>query len=184
MTSAPAVGPASRPWLRLLGILVVAGSIGVAVYLGSQSQPAVPTRSYSAFLDDVGRGVVDKVIQRDQHLEVREGTATYDVVVPSVVTDVYFDMQYAAETGSRSLRADIYEAMPATDNSWVGLLLTGILPLLVIGGFIFLMMRRAQRVLRPGGLASRLDQLEEARKAGRISDSEYQAKRAQILESF
>ena len=30
------------------------------------------------------------------------------------------------------------------DTSWIGLLLTGLLPLLVIGGFIFFMMRQAQ----------------------------------------
>ncbi len=40
--------------------------------------------------------------------------------------------------------ATIYEAKPGPDTSWLGLLLTGLLPLLVIGGFIFFMMRQAQ----------------------------------------
>ena len=41
-------------------------------------------------------------------------------------------------------RPDVYGALPAPDTSWLGLLLTGLLPLLVIGGFIFFMMRQAQ----------------------------------------
>ena len=48
------------------------------------------------------------------------------------------------EARQRSFAADIYEAKPAPDTSWLGLLLTGLLPLLVIGGFIFFMMRQAQ----------------------------------------
>ncbi len=53
-------------------------------------------------------------------------------------------MQEEAKAGGQSLTADIYKADPAPDTSWLGLLLTGLLPLLVIGGFIFFMMRQAQ----------------------------------------
>ena len=71
--------------------------------------------------------------------------ATYTVTVPSVLTIVYpNDMQAAAKAGNVTLAADIYKAEPAPDTSWLGLLLTGLLPLLVIGGFIFFMMRQAQ----------------------------------------
>ena len=37
-----------------------------------------------------------------------------------------------------------YEKKATADTSWIGLLLSGLLPLLVIGGFIFFMMRQAQ----------------------------------------
>ena len=38
----------------------------------------------------------------------------------------------------------VFTRKPTADTSWIGLLLTGLLPLLVIGGFIFFMMRQAQ----------------------------------------
>ena len=53
-------------------------------------------------------------------------------------------MLAAAEDGSLTLPADIFQATPAPDTSWLGLLLTAVLPLLIIGGFIFFMMRQAQ----------------------------------------
>ena len=66
------------------------------------------------------------------------------VVVPGVagLTNVWADMVAAA--APKTLPSDIYEAKPVPDTSWLGLLLTGLLPLLVIGGFIFFMMRQAQ----------------------------------------
>ena len=45
---------------------------------------------------------------------------------------------------ARTLSTDIYKAEPAPDTSWLGLVLTAVLPLVVIGGFIFFMMRQAQ----------------------------------------
>ena len=66
------------------------------------------------------------------------------MTVPSVLTQVLNDMQAAAKDEQRHPAADIYKAEPAPDTSWLGLLLTGLLPLIVIGGFIFFMMRQAQ----------------------------------------
>ena len=53
-------------------------------------------------------------------------------------------MNEAATKGNVTLSDSVYRAEPAPDTSWLGLLLTGLLPLLVIGGFIFFMMRQAQ----------------------------------------
>ena len=53
-------------------------------------------------------------------------------------------MQAAAEKGNKPLGPEAYTVKPVADNSWFGLLLTGLLPLLIIGGFIFFMMRQAQ----------------------------------------
>ena len=71
---------------------------------------------------------------------------TYTVIVPTVLTPVYTDMQTAAEkaTPPVELPADVFTANQAPDTSWLGLLLTAVLPLLIIGGFIFFMMRQAQ----------------------------------------
>ena len=47
-------------------------------------------------------------------------------------------------TAARTLGRASSRPTPAPDTSWLGLLLTAVLPLLVIGGFIFFMMRQAQ----------------------------------------
>ena len=49
----------------------------------------------------------------------------------------------AAEAGHVEPAAD-FTRNRAPDTSWLGLLLTAVLPLLIIGGFIFFMMRQAQ----------------------------------------
>ena len=87
------------------------------------------------------------MLQQGDTLTVKPkgGAASYSVTVPSVLTIVYpNDMQAAAKEGNLTLPPNIYKAEPAPDTSWLGLLLTGLLPLLVIGGFIFFMMRQAQ----------------------------------------
>ncbi len=64
--------------------------------------------------------------------------------MPGILTDVFGDMQLSAKSAGKELPADIFSATPAPDTSWLGLLLTAVLPLLIIGGFIFFMMRQAQ----------------------------------------
>jgi cell division protease FtsH len=54
------------------------------------------------------------------------------------------DIRQAAASGGHPFDQNQYEVKPAADNSWVGLVLTGLLPLIVIGGFIYFMMRQAQ----------------------------------------
>ena len=61
-----------------------------------------------------------------------------------MLTQVWTDMQAAAVEGGKTLSDDVFTATPAPDTSWLGLLLTAVLPLLIIGGFIFFMMRQAQ----------------------------------------
>jgi len=133
------------------GIVMLVLVVGTAALLftwiqstGSNAQ----THTYSAFLTDVKAGNVAKVTQQGETLTVTpKGTPTvapYTVTVPApIVTKVYDDMALAAKAGNLEAMPD-YGALPAPDTSWLGLLLTGLLPLLVIGGFIFFMMRQAQ----------------------------------------
>ncbi len=129
------------------GIVMIVLVLGTAALLFTwitTSTPA-PTVGYSQFLNDVAAGSVDKVVQESDTLTVT-GTdkKIVSVVVPGVagLTNVWADMVAAA--APKQLPANIYEAKPVPDTSWLGLLLTGLLPLLVIGGFIFFMMRQAQ----------------------------------------
>ena len=84
-----------------------------------------------------------EVVQDGEVLAVTlKGSGTnYTTVVPSVLTDVPAQMREAA--GERQEPAS-YAKKVTPDTSWIGLILTGLLPILVIGGFIFFMMRQAQ----------------------------------------
>jgi cell division protease FtsH len=125
-------------------VLVVGTAALLFTWIQSSSQPNAI--GYSQFLNDVQQNKVDSVVQQGETLTVKPKVgASYTVTVPSVLTIVYpNDMQAAAKVGNLTLDPNIYKAEPAPDTSWLGLLLTGLLPLLVIGGFIFFMMRQAQ----------------------------------------
>jgi hypothetical protein len=125
-------------------VLVVGTAALLFTWISSQNTPQ--TTGYSKFLTDVQSGVVKKVTQQGSTLTVQvDGNPPqYTVNVPSVLTDVYSDMKKAAAESNKPLSADIYTSNPAPDTSWLGLLLTAVLPLLIIGGFIFFMMRQAQ----------------------------------------
>jgi cell division protease FtsH len=131
------------------GIVMLVLVVGTAALLFTWIQSTSPAKQigYSQFLSDVTAGQITSVTQQGETLTVTsKGTLpTYTVTVPApVVTKVLDDMQVAAKAGNVTLGGDIYTADPTPDTSWLGLLLTGLLPLLVIGGFIFFMMRQAQ----------------------------------------
>ncbi len=124
-------------------LVLVVGTVAL-LYTWLIQTPNEPTVGYSQFLNDVGQGKVTEVVQTDQTLTVTLKDDQYTTVVPSVLTDVYGDMEAAAKAGGTSLAVDIYKAEKAPDTSWLGLILTGLLPVILIGGFIFFMMRQAQ----------------------------------------
>ena len=131
------------------GIVMLVLVVGTAALLFTwiQSNGSNPqAHTYSTFLTDVKKGDVKSVSQQGETLTVTPtaGSPTYSVTVPApIVTKVYDDIVVAAKAGNQETIPD-YGALPAPDTSWLGLLLTGLLPLLVIGGFIFFMMRQAQ----------------------------------------
>ena len=131
------------------GIVMLVLVVGTAALLFTWIQGTTQPNQvgYSAFLSDVQAGQVKQVVQQGDTLTVtlKEKPAPYTVTVPSILTKVFpDDMLAAAKVGGVTLASDVYKADPAPDTSWLGLLLTGLLPLLVIGGFIFFMMRQAQ----------------------------------------
>src|SRR6188508_269097 len=128
-------------------VLVVGTAALLFTWITTTSQPQ--TTGYSDFLAQVQAGKVAKVTQQGTTLTVETTSTpkeTYTVIVPTVLTPVYTDMQAAAAkaTPPVELPADVFTANQAPDTSWLGLLLTAVLPLLIIGGFIFFMMRQAQ----------------------------------------
>ncbi|HEX9044485.1 MAG TPA: ATP-dependent zinc metalloprotease FtsH [Candidatus Limnocylindrales bacterium] len=125
-------------------LVLVVGTV-LLLYTWLIQTPNQPTVGYSKFLADVQQGKITSVVQQDQNLTVtsKDG-ATYTTVVPSVLTDVNSQMQQAAKTGGITLDPSVYKAEKPADTSWLGLILTGLLPIILIGGFIFFMMRQAQ----------------------------------------
>jgi cell division protease FtsH len=130
------------------GIVMLVLVVGTAALLFTWINSTTPSTpiGYSQFLSDVGSDKVDSVVQQGETLTVKlkGASTTYTVTVPSVLTQVLNDMVAAAKVNNVTLNSQIFKAEPAPDTSWLGLLLTGLLPLLVIGGFIFFMMRQAQ----------------------------------------
>ena len=125
-------------------LVLVAGTVALLYTWVSSSTPQA-TRAYSDFWNDVKAGTVTAVIQDGETLQVTSGANKYTVIVPNQITgDVFNDMQQAALAGGKTLPDGVFTRKPTADTSWIGLLLTGLLPLLVIGGFIFFMMRQAQ----------------------------------------
>jgi cell division protease FtsH len=143
---APEAPSLNAKFLRngIVMLVLVVGTVALLYTWLLQSTPTQPI-GYSQFLNDVGAGEVTKVEQQDQTLNVTKTDGTvYQVIVPTVLTDVLGDMHAAAAANGKTLPADIYTAQKAPDTSWLGLILTGLLPLILIGGFILFMMRQAQ----------------------------------------
>ncbi len=126
-------------------LVLVVGTVAL-LYTWLIQAPNQATVGYSKFLNDVQSGKVTEVVQQDQNLMVtlKDAGLEYVTVVPSVLTNVWSDMDAAAKAGGITLSPDIYKAEKAPDTSWLTLILTGLLPVILIGGFIFFMMRQAQ----------------------------------------
>jgi cell division protease FtsH len=130
-----------RNGIVMLALVVVA--LAVAITLVGQSTPAV-SETYTKFLDDVSKGSVKAVTQEGSTLTVDVTTGSdYTVVVPGLLANqVLPDMTDAAAKGG--VARPSLGAKQAPDTSWLGIIITGLLPILIIGGFIFFMMRQAQ----------------------------------------
>jgi cell division protease FtsH len=133
----------------LMLVLVMGVSALLYTWLGSSTTDQPHAYSGPAsFLQDVQDGKVRQVVQQGESLSVflndntSQDTPSYTVNVANVLTQVSQDIAAAAEKGN--VGQPVYLPKPAPDNSWIGLVVTGLLPLLIIGGFIYFMMRQAQ----------------------------------------
>ncbi len=124
-------------------LVLVVGTVAL-LYTFLISSPSDQTVAYSQFLTNVSNGEVTKVEQQDLQLTVTGKTAedTYVVIVPGIgFTDVFADVQAATPEGS-TIEFSGKEA--SQSGQWVSLLIGAILPVMLIGGFLFFMMRQAQ----------------------------------------
>jgi len=133
------------------GLLMLVLVMGISALLYTWLAGSTPSKDvgWGQFLTYVSQGQVTKVVQQDNTLTVTgtDPKNVYTVVapgVPGVNGDYLKDIQAAAAANGKTFEQANYSVEKAADNSWLGLVLTGLLPLIIIGGFIFFMMRQAQ----------------------------------------
>jgi len=130
-------------------VLVVLGVFGLALlwtYIVDSGQAAPYT--YTDLLKAAGQGNVTEVVQDGTRLTVTLNGNKNDpktVVVSSQFVNVREDICAAAGAADPSSCTINYSAVEeSAAGQWLGLLITAFLPVLLIGGFIFFMMRQAQ----------------------------------------
>ncbi len=129
------------------GALMLVLALGVAALLFTwlNQSTGATTGGYGDFLNDVKGGAVTKVVQQADTLTVtKRDNSTYTVTVPSILTQVLTDMRQAASDGAQAWNPSIYSAEAASDTGWILTAVSVVLPLVVIGAFIYFMMRQAQ----------------------------------------
>jgi cell division protease FtsH len=130
-------------------VLVVLAVFGLALlwtYVVEQ-KPTVPY-TYTDLLEAAGKGDVTSVVQDGTSLTVvlnGNKDAPKTVVVPSQFVNVRQDVCDAAGASDPAHCSINYSAVEeSAAGQWVGILITAFLPVLLIGAFIFFMMRQAQ----------------------------------------
>ncbi len=131
------------------GIVMLVLVVGTVALLYTWLMQPTTTNSepYSTFLNDVTAGKVAKVEQQNTTLTVTTNASppeTYTSEVASPLVNVYDDIKAAAQKGGVDYTKIVYQPVAAADTSWIGLLASVLLPVLLIGAFIFFMMRQAQ----------------------------------------
>jgi hypothetical protein len=127
-----------RPVIVVIG--VVLGLVILYVVLSNDDQE--PLYAYRDLLADAAAGDVTAIEQRGTTLYVfsADGLSRTSYVASESI-NVYADV--CAGTG-RSIGpgCSIYYAVLPETGEWLGLLISGLVPLLVIGGFLYFMMRQ------------------------------------------
>ena len=175
--------PVPPPGLIVIGVFALVLGVAALTFNWINSSTGPATAPYSQFLGDVMAGQVTQVVQAGTTLEVSGPHGNYHVNLPTILTDVYGDIERAAVAGESAV--PLFSAQPAPDTSWIGLVLTAVLPFVMILGVLALVMLLVIRPARLAGartLTGRLRDLDQAYRAGLISEEERVRQRARILD--
>jgi ATP-dependent Zn protease len=130
----------------LVAILAIAGLAIAWDYLATDDEGT--SYAYSAMLADAGAGRVVSISQEGTQLAVLLAgeSARRTVFVASDAVNVYAEVCAASGKQPGPDCAIQYEVtQPSASGQWIGLIITAFLPVLLISGFIFFMMRSAQQ---------------------------------------
>jgi cell division protease FtsH len=130
-------------------VLVVLAVFGLALlWTYIVDSPSTPPYTYHQLLQDAAKGDITSIEQDGTRLSVvKNGDKEHPlaVVVPSEFVNI--NAEVCAAAGSSDLGncpIDYSAVEESAAGQWLGLLITAFLPVLLIGGFIFFMMRQAQ----------------------------------------
>ncbi len=126
-------------------VLVVLAVFGLALlwtYMGDTA-PANDL-SYGQLIADAKSGKVSAITQDGTKLTAKVDNVDMVAIIPTDLTNVYDDLGCSTGSAGSFDCANFAAVEPSTTGQWVGLLISALLPVLLIGGFIFFMMRQAQ----------------------------------------
>jgi cell division protease FtsH len=127
----------------LIVVLAVFGLALLWTYMLDGSQP--PAYGYGEMLADAQAGKIDSITKDGDRLLVQIGQEQKSAVIPSELTDVYANLGCAGGGDPGEFDCTQFTAVePSAAGSIITLLITALLPVLLIGAFIFFMMRQAQ----------------------------------------
>jgi ATP-dependent Zn protease len=131
----------------VLGIVVVIVFVLALAWSALRPGPEPAAYPYSQLMADAADGRVSSIVQEGTELTVslREEAETRVSTVASESVNVYADACAAAGDELGQCSIDYTARAPSTSQGILTLLITALLPVLLIGGFIFFMMRQAQR---------------------------------------
>jgi cell division protease FtsH len=126
-------------------VLVVLAVFGLAV-LWTFMGDGDPAREYSygQLLEDARNGEVTEILQEGQQITAQIGEEERVSTAPSSETSVYADLGCTTGNAGNFNCENFKAAEPSATGGILTLLITALLPVLLIGGFIFFMMRQAQ----------------------------------------
>ncbi|HEY8170086.1 MAG TPA: ATP-dependent zinc metalloprotease FtsH [Candidatus Limnocylindria bacterium] len=129
-------------------VLVVLAVFGLAVLWTFMGDPQTSNEiPYGQLIEQARNGDFETVTQEGTHLTATtEGGVESTAVVPSELTMVFDDLGCApgGDNGAAFECANFEATEPSAAGGILTLLITALLPVLLIGGFIFFMMRQAQ----------------------------------------
>jgi cell division protease FtsH len=128
-------------------VLVVLAVFGLAVlwtFMGD-ADPATEY-GYGQLIEDARTGKIQSIEKEDSRLTASfaDGTPDQTAVVPSELTNVDEDLGCSTGDPGQFNCANFTATEPSAAGGILTLLITALLPVLLIGGFIFFMMRQAQ----------------------------------------
>ncbi len=141
-----------RNGIVMLVLVVGTAALLYTVFMPAQTGGDIPySGGNDSFLGLVKSGQVDSVVEQGTQLQITlkdpAGTVKTSQIPGTLGDNLMSDIRATcAESGAapNCLNVPITPQQASQTGQWLGLLISALLPVLLIGGFIFIMMRQAQ----------------------------------------
>ncbi len=138
--------PNRNNWQRniaMWAVIVLAVLVLFNMWNGSGTAAPAQKIPYSQFLKDVNEGRVNEVVIQGEQIRGETGSTKFETVMPS------YDPKLVDRLMDKGVR---FSAQSEQQGSLWRVLLINLVPILLIGGFIFFMMRQMQNVNGKGAM--------------------------------